>query len=183
MPQSTNFNTPPYFEDFDPNKKFNKVLFKPGVPLQARELTTLQSILQDQVEKLGSSIYKEGAMVFPGQISYDLSYTSVLIEDEYFGLPSSQLVDFIVGKTITGQTSGVKAKVVNAITGEQSEKGFTTLFIKYISAASDYTSSSFQDDEILIANESFSIGASVVLENTDFAGEDSEQFKALIKSY
>jgi len=169
MPQSTNFNTPPYFEDFDPNKKFNKVLFKPGVPLQARELTTLQSILQDQVEKLGSSIYKEGAMVFPGQISYDLSYTSVLIEDEYFGLPSSQLVDFIVGKTITGQTSGVKAKVVNAITGEQSEKGFTTLFIKYISAASDYTSSSFQDDEILIANESFSIGASVVLENTDFA--------------
>ena len=169
MPQSTNLNTPPYFEDFDPKKKFNKVLFKPGVPLQARELTTLQSILQDQVEKLGSSIYKEGAMVIPGQIAYDLSYTSVLIEDEYFGLASSQLVDFIVGKTITGQSSGVKAKVVNALTAEQSEKGFTTLFIKYITAADDFTSASFEDDEILIANESFSIGGTVITENTDFA--------------
>lgn len=169
MPQSTNLNTPPYFEDFDPKKKFNKVLFKPGVPLQARELTTLQSILQDQVEKLGSSIYKEGAMVVPGQIGFDLYYNSVLIEDEYFGLASSQLVDFIVGKTITGQSSGIRAKVVNALTAEQSEKGFTTLFIKYITAADDFTSTSFEDDEILIANESFSIGGTVITENTDFA--------------
>lgn len=169
MPQSTNLNTTPYFEDFDPNKKFHKVLFKPGVPLQARELTTLQSILQDQVEKLGSSIYKEGAMVIPGQVSYDLSYTSVLIEDEYFGLPSSQLVDFIVGKKITGQSSGVQATVVNALTSEQSEKGFTTLYVKYITASNINTSSTFQDDEVLIANESFSIGGTVISENTDFA--------------
>ncbi len=56
MPQTTNLNTSPYFEDFDPNDNFNKVLFKPGVPLQARELTVLQSILQNQIEKLGSSI-------------------------------------------------------------------------------------------------------------------------------
>ncbi len=169
MPQSTNLNTTPYFEDFDPNKKFHKVLFKPGVPLQARELTTLQSILQDQVEKLGSSIYKEGAMVIPGQISYDLSYTSVLIEDEYFGLPSSQLVEFIVGKKITGQSSGVQATVVNALTPNQSEKGFTTLYVKYITASNANTSSTFQDDEVLIANESFSIGGTVISENTDFA--------------
>jgi len=169
MPQSTNLNTTPYFEDFDPNKKFHKVLFKPGVPLQARELTTLQSILQDQIEKMGSSIYKEGAMVVPGQISFDLLYTSVLIEDEYFGLPSSQLVEYIVGKTITGQSSGVRAKVVNAITAEQSEKGYTTLFIKYIGASNTNTSSTFEDDEILIANESFSIGGTVISENTDFA--------------
>ena len=169
MPQSTNLNTTPYFEDFDPNKKFHKVLFKPGVPLQARELTTLQSILQDQIEKMGSSIYKEGAMVVPGHISFDLLYKSVLIEDEYFGLPSSQLVEFIVGKTITGQSSGVRAKVVNAITAEQSEKGYTTLFIKYIGASNNNTSSTFEDDEILVANESFSIGGTVISENTDFA--------------
>ena len=50
MPQSTNFNTPPYFEDYDPEDNFHKVLFKPGVPLQARELTTVQSILQNQIE-------------------------------------------------------------------------------------------------------------------------------------
>ena len=169
MPQSTNFNTPPYFEDYNPEDNFHKVLFKPGVPLQARELTTLQSILQNQIEKFGSSIYKEGAMVIPGQIGFDLYNYSVLIEDEYFGLPSSQLVDFIVGKTISGQTSGVTAKVVNAITAEQSEKGYTTLFIKYISASSSNEDSNFTDDEILISNESFSIGNTVISENTDFA--------------
>ena len=169
MPQSTNLNTTPYFEDFDPNKKFHKVLFKPGVPLQARELTTLQSILQDQIEKLGSSLYKEGAMVIPGGVSYDSDYRSVLIEDEYFGLPSAQLVDFIKGKTITGQSSGVKAKVINALTADQSEKGFTTLYVKYLNASSSNSSSVFEDDEILISNESFSIGGTVISENTDFA--------------
>ena len=79
MPQSTNLNTPPYFEDFDSNKNFHKVLFRPGYPLQARELTTIQSILQNQIENFGSSIYKEGAMVIPGQIGYDFYYNSVLL--------------------------------------------------------------------------------------------------------
>ena len=44
MPQSTDLNTPPYFEDFDPDKNFHRVLFRPGYPLQARDLTQSQSI-------------------------------------------------------------------------------------------------------------------------------------------
>jgi len=54
MPQETNLNVTPYFDDFDDKKNFYKVLFKPGYPIQSRELTTLQSILQNQVEKFGS---------------------------------------------------------------------------------------------------------------------------------
>ena len=45
MPQQTNLNVSPYFDDFSEDKNFHKVLFKPGFPVQARELTTLQSIL------------------------------------------------------------------------------------------------------------------------------------------
>ncbi len=169
MPQTTNLNTPPYFEDFDATDNFHKVLFRPGFPLQARELTVLQSLLQDQIEKFGSSIYKDGAMVIPGQISYDLYYTSVLIEDEYFGVSSDLIKDFVVGQTIIGQTSGVEARVINAISSEESEKGKTTLFVKYTSAGSSNTSASFQDDEIILASESFSIGETVIQANTDFA--------------
>lgn len=169
MPQTTNLNTPPYFEDFDATDNFHKVLFRPGFPLQARELTVLQSLLQDQIEKFGSSIYKDGAMVIPGQISYDLYYTSVLIEDEYFGISSDLIKDFVVGQTIIGQTSGVEARVINAISSEESEKGKTTLFVKYTSAGSSNTSASFQDDEIILASESFSIGETVIQANTDFA--------------
>ena len=47
MAQNTNLNKSPYFDDFDDDKGFLKVLFKPGFPVQARELTTLQSLLQN----------------------------------------------------------------------------------------------------------------------------------------
>jgi len=50
MPQSINLNSTPYFDDFEESKNYKKVLFKPGVSLQARELTTLQSALQNQIQ-------------------------------------------------------------------------------------------------------------------------------------
>ena len=49
MPQKTNLHIAPYYDDFDKEDKFYKVLFKPGFPVQARELTTLQSSLQNQI--------------------------------------------------------------------------------------------------------------------------------------
>ena len=42
---------------------FTKFCFKPGYPVQARELTGLQSLLQNQVESFGKHIFKEGSMV------------------------------------------------------------------------------------------------------------------------
>ena len=48
MPQKTNLNISPYYDDFSKDKQFYKVLFRPGYPVQARELTTLQSTLQNQ---------------------------------------------------------------------------------------------------------------------------------------
>ena len=69
MTQNTNLNVSPYFDDFDEDKNYNKVLFKPGYPIQSRELTTLQSILQNQIEKFGQHFFKEGAVVIPGEFS------------------------------------------------------------------------------------------------------------------
>ena len=58
MAQNTNLNIAPYFDDFDKSKGFLKVLFKPGFPVQARELTTLQTLLQDQIDTFGQGVYK-----------------------------------------------------------------------------------------------------------------------------
>ena len=44
MAKNTNLNVSPYFDDFDESKNYNRVLFKPGYPVQAREFTTSQSI-------------------------------------------------------------------------------------------------------------------------------------------
>ena len=70
MAQLTNLNVSPYVDDCDSNDNFYRVLFKPGSPVQARELTGLQSILQNQIEKFGQHFFKEGAKVIPGNTAY-----------------------------------------------------------------------------------------------------------------
>jgi hypothetical protein len=73
MAQNTNLNIFPYYDDFDSSKNYYKVLFNPGKNIQAREITTLQSILQNQIEKFGKHFFKEGSVVIPGQIAYDFN--------------------------------------------------------------------------------------------------------------
>jgi hypothetical protein len=63
------FNKAPYYDDFDENKKFLQVLFQPGRPVQARELTQLQTILQNQIEQGANHIFKQGAKVFDAEVT------------------------------------------------------------------------------------------------------------------
>ena len=66
MALDTNFNVNPYYDDYDEDKKFLRVLFKPGYAVQARELTQAQTLLQKQVERFGNHIFKEGSIVIGG---------------------------------------------------------------------------------------------------------------------
>ena len=95
MPQNTNLNVSPYFDDFNENKNYHKVLFKPGFPVQARELTTLQSILQNQVEKFGRHFFKEGSQVIPGGTFYDPSYFAVKIDPNFLNIPVNSYTKFL----------------------------------------------------------------------------------------
>ena len=52
-----NTNIFPYYNDFNPSKKFYEVLFKPGYSVQARELTQLQTILQNQIKEFGNTVF------------------------------------------------------------------------------------------------------------------------------
>ena len=96
MPQKTNLNISPYYDDFDKADNFYKVLFKPGFPVQARELTGLQSILQNQIESFGQHIFKEGSMVLPGGITYDSTYFSVKINPDHLGIDVSIYLDALI---------------------------------------------------------------------------------------
>ena len=79
MSQKTNLNVSPYYDDFDKANNFYRVLFKPGFPVQARELTGLQSILQNQIESFGSHMFKEGS---PFTLA-PLPLFKATIEDKY----------------------------------------------------------------------------------------------------
>lgn len=170
MPQNTNLNISPYFDDFDESKNYKRVLFKPGTPIQARELTTLQSILQSQIEKFGKHFFKEGSVVIPGQISYDSQYYCVQIDETHLGIPVSLYIQNFVGKLIKGETSGVVAKVENFVTNVESDNKNYTLYIKYQSSSDvNFTTNSFVDGENLIALEDVLYGISSIRSGTTFA--------------
>ena len=96
MPQETNLNVAPYFDDFDTKSNYCKILFKPGLPVQARELTGIQSILQSQIEKFGQHIFKDGASVTGGGVRYNGGYSSVRIQISNEGIDvESYLIDLM----------------------------------------------------------------------------------------
>ena len=64
-----NFNTSPYYDDYNPDDRFLKILFNPGRAVQARELTQIQSILQNQMSAAANHIWKNGAPVVGGGVS------------------------------------------------------------------------------------------------------------------
>lgn len=156
MPQETNLNVSPYFDDFDRNKKYYKVLIKPEFPVQAREINNIQSILQNQIESLGDHIFKEGSKVIPGQTSYNKYYNAVEIENSFFGVDVETYLKALVGKKLIGSTSGVEAIVDTVLTTNESERNNVTLYVNYISASNVNNSTlTFVDGENLLTQESF----------------------------
>lgn len=129
--QKTNLKLAPYFDDFDSSKNYQKILFKPGRPVQARELTQLQTQLQNQIEKFANHTFKDGSVVIPGQVGFDLEYHAVLVQNLVNGLEVESYRESLVGTTLKGQNSEVEAVVVNTISVATSEKNALTLYVKY----------------------------------------------------
>ena len=163
MSQNTNLNVSPYYDDFDKFKNFYKVLFRPGFPIQARELTTLQSILQNQVGSVGSHLFKDGAMVIPGQVGWDNNVDCILLQSAFLGSEIESYRTSLLGKTITGLTSGVKAEVINTISSDESDKGFITLYVKYTeSGGTERTNKKLQNNEQIIVDSEITFGTTLI---------------------
>jgi len=147
MPSPTDFNLSPYYDDFNETKKFHKVLFRPAFAVQGRELTQSQSILQNQIERISDHVFEEGAMVIPGDISYDLNYHAVKLtsftDSASVGIT---LADFI-GLTLTGASSGVIARVVGVSATDGTDPN--TLFVKYLNSGSNFTTNAFTNSETI----------------------------------
>ena len=159
MTQKTNLNISPYYDDFDKDDQFYKVLFKPGFPVQARELTTLQSILQNQLESFGTHMFKDGSMVIPGNIAYDPDYYAIKIERENLGVPVSLYLDELKGKKLTSDITGVSVVIDNYLYPEDNSQIDTlTIFVKYVNSGPDNVDATMNDGESLITDEAFVYG-------------------------
>ena len=99
-----NFNINPYYDDFDGDKGFLRILFRPGYAVQARELTQLQTIVQEQLKDFGTGVYQDGSIVYGGQSTYDSSVQYYRLQPTINGVTVTQsILDGIIGQNIIGR--------------------------------------------------------------------------------
>ena len=161
MPSPTDFNLSPYFDDTTEDKKFHRVLFRPAFAVQARELTQSQTILQNQIEKFGDHMFKQGSIVIPGGVAFDKKHYAVKLTSIAV---SNTLAQFTTGTIITGGTSGVVAEVIGTDALVSSDPA--TLYVKYQKTGTNNTSFVFTDGETITGINSDSVAVSCVCNTT-----------------
>jgi hypothetical protein len=122
----------PYNDDYDSEKNFHQVLFKPGRAVQVRELNQLQTLLQNQVSRLGDHLFENGSMVIPGEINYNLEYEYLTVTNiDYSAISQTLETNEVV---ITGLTSGVSATIVQHLANTGTDP--VTFYLQYESSSS-----------------------------------------------
>jgi hypothetical protein len=126
-PGGIDLDTSPYFDDFDEDKKFVRVLYRPGRAVQARELTQAQTLQQVQTRRFAEYFFKQGALVDGCEQNLDLNLSFVKLQPTY---NSSEVdVEDFNGSIVYGANSGIKAYcgLVTDIDGNDPK----TLFVSY----------------------------------------------------
>ena len=190
---TTNFNVTPYYDDYDPSSGYYRILFKPGYAVQARELTQMQTALQEQIARFGRNIFKDGTIVIPGQFTLEtnegrpagrgVSYVKVNDYDASNNAVSmDQWTTYInQGKAngntrleVVGATSNITAKVIQVLDGTQSSQNTKTLYVAYTSSSSANASiKAFQGGETLTANINGTLKTLVVANTATATGKGS----------
>ena len=136
MAIETNLNVTPYFDDFDEEKNYHRILFRPGVALQARELTQLQTILQTQVERFGDNVYVKGTIIDGCNIYPDYGYNYIKINDlQEDGQPVS--LGSYNDQLLIQESYNLQALVIDSVDGLQSQDpDLNTVYVKYINTGS-----------------------------------------------
>lgn len=148
------FNTEPYFDDYNPEKDFYRILFRPSYAVQARELTQIQTILQNQVTRFGDHVFKNGSQVIPGSVNVDNKVHFIKLEQFTGTADVTTYIDTLKNKIITGETSGVKMVVIDTTAQSDAVVDLLdepTLYCKVLSTSDDNVTNRFVPGENLFA--------------------------------
>jgi hypothetical protein len=124
------FNIEPYNDDFQNNALDNnyvRILFKPGRAVQARELTQIQSMIQNQIKQFGDHIFQNGSPVIGGNLTLDNKVKFIKLSETFAGTDID--IEEFDKKVIRSADGSAQAKV---LTTYYPENGIPTLLIKYI---------------------------------------------------
>lgn len=147
MALTTNFNVDPYYDDFDENKNYYRVLYKPGFAVQSRELIQSQTILQDQIKKFGDHVFKTGSLVSGGQI-FIQNTTYLNVSTSYSGVDINY--NTFDKQYITNTTGTKKAYVLKSYNADTTSGEPVTFIISQL-----YGSDFGVNEEIVTANAEF----------------------------
>jgi hypothetical protein len=158
---STNLNVDPYYDDFSESKNFHRILFRPGLAVQARELTQVQSILQNQIDRFAEHIFKEGSVVRGCKPNLDRDVIYMKLRDKASNGTTVVNVYAFLNRTVTGSTSGVSASVIKVNDGsEANTPNFKTLFVKLTGA--NGSRRTFANGEVLTASGGGGLTANLI---------------------
>lgn len=133
------FKQKPYFDDYDQSKKFLSILGRASFPLQAREFNQVQSILQNQIARLGDHFFKDGSKIIDGELAIDTDVYSVRLANY-----NANALAGLVGVTLTGSESQAKGKVLATSTDD---KGNVLLIVKFVSSDKETNNSDWTTGE------------------------------------
>ena len=147
------FNVSPYFDDYDSSKNFLKVLYRPGRPVQARELNQMQSIFQNQIQSFGNHIFKNGSKVSNARTALQAkAYVRLLNTPNVAQYPENT--------KLVGETSGIEASLVLGVNVEGDDPA--TLYVVYRTTAIDGETSRFLPGENIRLKDENDVDMAVV---------------------
>jgi hypothetical protein len=149
---TTDLSVYPYLDDYNEDKKYVKVLFKPALAVQTRELNQIQTILQNQTSRFANHIFKDGSIVDGVSISYNPNQDFIHLKNTFNGNTVAS-VDGMPSNGILVNSFGVRA--VPQIIKRGFEGGFPNtnrIYLKYITTGVDLANndvSSFKSGETI----------------------------------
>ena len=138
-----------YNDDYNETDNYHQILFNSGRALQARELTQLQTILHNELARLGKNVFKEGAIVSSGGHAVNADYEWIKVSATNAG---GAFADIPVGTVFKNPLTNVEARVLEVKARDGSDFILNTLYVQYISSGSatiGATTTRFGDGETL----------------------------------
>ena len=175
------FNIEPYWDDFNqatavdgltPREKYNRILFRPGHAVQARELTQIQSMLQNQIQAVGDHLFKDGSVVIPGNLHNNLKVV-------YLQVDSSAVTNIQDLQGLSLSDGVNSAQVLHTIAADIDTSDKTTLYIKYTDGSGVFTEGSTITGEVIDENNQLLYTASIIISSNGSTGVTTNGFPSI----
>lgn len=168
-----------YKDDYRDSDNYYRILFNSGRALQARELTQMQTIIQNEIARFGRNIFLEGALVNPGGITINNKYEYIKLDVSSNPLPNDPTDLIGLELTVKAPNPAIKVKVLDFIPASGSDP--ETIYVRYTdtsAGAAGATSVRVIDGSLLsnpaindikaAASNATGVGTTASVQNGDF---------------